>query len=148
MSRITVPLAMAAAILAAGCHSYKPLPAPASAVGRTVKVQFSVPRDLVAVRGATGDSVFSQVSALRGRVVDTVGDTMHVVLQRVTDTALDHPVPPGMTVTIVPAPSVAVDVLAVDEGKTAAFAGGTILVIAVLGVAALIALVATAGRAN
>lgn len=145
MSRITFPLTMAAALLAAGCHSYKPLPHPASAVGKTVKVQFSVPRNLVAVRGAAEDSVFSQVSALRGRVVDATGDTMHVVLQRITDSALDHPVPPGMTVTIVPAPSVAVDVLEVDEGKTAAFAGGTIVVVSILAVAALIALVATAG---
>lgn len=148
MRRNTFPLTMAAATLAAACHSYKPLPAPASAVGKTVKVQYSVPRTLVAVRGASGDSVFTEVSALRGRVVDAVGDTMHVVLQRITDTALDHDVPPGMTVTVVPAPSVAVDVLAVDEGKTVAFAGGTLAIIAILGVAALIALVATAGGPN
>ena len=144
MRRIPFPLPMAAAILAAACHSYKPLPAPASAVGKTVKVQFSVPRTLVAVRGASGDSVFSDVSALRGRVVDAVGDTMHVVLQRITDTALDHPVPPGMTVIVVPAPSVAVDVLAVDEGKTAALAGGTLVVVSVIAVAALLALVLAA----
>jgi hypothetical protein len=144
MRRITLPLTMAAAILTAACHSYKPLPAPASAVGKTVKVQYSVPRTLVAVRGASGDSVFSQVSALRGRVVDAVGDTMHVVLQRITDSALDHPVPPGMTVTVVPAPSVAVDVLEVDEGKTAAFAGGTVVVDAIVALAALIAAGGTA----
>lgn len=148
MKRMTFPLAMAAALLAAGCHSYKPLPHPASAVGKTVKVQYAVPRNLVAVRGAAGDSVFSNVSALRGRVVDAVGDTMHVVLLRVTDSALDHQVPPGMTVTVVPAPSVAVDVLEVDEGKTAAFAGGTIIVVSVLLVATLVVALASVAGAN
>lgn len=148
MRRSTFPLTMAAAILAVGCHSYKPLPHPASAVGKTVKVQFSVPRNLVAVRGASGDSVFSQVSALRGRVVDATGDTMHVVLLRVTDMALDHQVPPGMTVTVVPDPSVAVDVLELDEGKTAAFAGGTIVVVSALLVVALVAALVTVAGAN
>jgi uncharacterized Fe-S center protein len=145
MRRITFPLTMATAILAAGCHSYRPLPSPASAVGRTVKVQFSVPRNLAAVRGASGDSVFSGVSALRGRVVAIDGDTMHVVLLRITDAALDHQVPPGMTVRIVPAPSVAVDVLEIDEGKTVAVAGGTILVVAVAALVALVAALAYAG---
>ena len=145
MRRITLPLTMAAAILSAACHSYRPLPAPASAVGKTVKVQFSVPRNLVAVRGAAGDSVFSQVTALRGRVVDATGDTMHVVLQRITDSALDHPVPPGMTVTVVPAPSVAVDVLEIDQGKTAAFAGGTIVAVAIVGIIVLVVAVGTVG---
>jgi hypothetical protein len=148
MRRITFPLTMVTALIAAGCHSYKPLPHPASAVGKTVKVQFAVPRSLVAVRGASGDSVFSEVSALRGRVVDAVGDTMHVVLQRITDSALDHPVPPGMTVTIVPAPSVAVDVLAVDEGKTAALAGGTLVAFTVVLLAALLVAVASIGGPN
>ena len=146
MRRCTFPLTMAAAILAVGCHSYKPLPHPASAVGKTVKVQYAVPRNLVAVRGAAGDSVFSQVSALRGRVVDATGDTMHVVLLRVTDTALDHQVPPGMTIRVVPDPSVAVDVLEIDEGKTAVFAGGTIVAVsALLVVALMVALVSVAG---
>ena len=139
MRRSAFPLTMAAAMLVAACHSYKPLPHPASAVGKTVKVQFSVPRNLVAVRGAGGDSVLSQVSAVRGRVVDATGDTMHVVLLRVTDVALDHQVSPGMTVTVVPDPSVAVDVLEIDEGKTAAFAGGTIVVVSALLVVALVA---------
>lgn len=143
MGRTVLPLTTAAAILVAGCHSYKPLPQPVSAVGRSVKVQFSVPRNLVAVRGAAGDSVFTGVSALRGQVAAVEGDTMHVVLLRVTDTALDHQVPPGMTVKIVPAPSVAIDVLEIDQGKTAAFAGGTVLVLATLAVVALVVTVAT-----
>ena len=148
MRRSTFPLAMLAAILAVGCHSYKPLPHPASAVGKTVKVQFAVPRNVVAVRGAAGDSVFSQVSALRGRVVDATADTMHVVLLRVTDTALDHQVPPGMTITVVPDPSVAVDVLEIDEGKTAAFAGGTVVVASTLLVVALLAALMSAAGSN
>lgn len=148
MRRSTFTLTMAAAILAAACHSYKPLPHPASAVGKTVKVQFSVPRNIVAVRGASGDSVFSQVSALRGRVVDATDDTMHVVLLRVTDTALDHQVPPGMTIRVVPDPSVAVDVLELDEGKTAVLAGGTLVVVSVVLLAALLVAVASVGGAN
>ena len=145
MRRITLPSILAAAILAAGCHSYNPLPSPSSAVGRTVNVQFSVPRNLVAVRGAAGDSVFSAVTALRGQVASVTGDTLHVVMQRVTDTALDHHVPPGLTVDVVPAPSVAIDVLGIDEGKTAAFAGGTIVVLSIVVVAALIEALAATG---
>ena len=145
MRRTVLPLTAAAAIVAAGCHSYKPLPEPASAVGKTVRVQFSVPRNLVAARGATGDSLFSAVSALRGQVASVTGDTLHVVMQRVTDSALEHQVPPGLTVDIVPGPSVAIDALAIDEGKTAAFAGGTIVVVSVVALAALIAALATVG---
>ena len=144
MRRSTFTSTMVAAVLVAACHSYKPLPHPASGVGKTVKVQFSVPRTLVAVRGAGGDSVFSGVSALQGQVGAVEGDTLHVVLRRITDSALDHQVPPGMTVTVVPAPSVAIDVLATDEGKTAALAGGTIVVLSIVAVAALVAAVATA----
>lgn len=148
MTRVSRPLIAAAGMLAAACQSYKPLPDPASAVGRMVNVQFSVPRNVVAMRGASGDSVFTQVSALRGKVSAAAGDTLHVLLQRITDTALDHDVPPGMTVRIVPEPSIAIDVRGVDEGKTAALAGGTLVVLGIVVVAALVAALATAGRVN
>ena len=55
-----------------------------------------------------------------GRLVAVSGDTMQISLLRITDASADHPVPPGMNVTVVLDPSVAVDVLEVDGGKTAA----------------------------
>ena len=130
MRRINRSLTMGATFLVAACHSYKPLLIPVNAVGKTVSVEFSAPRTLVAVRGTLSDSVLKLVSTFRGRVISVSGDTLNISLLRITDGAQDHEAQAGMIVAVAPDPSVAVDVLEFDEAKTAALAGGTIYVAA------------------
>lgn len=89
-----------------------------------------MPRTLVAARSARSDSVLALVSALEGRLIAVSGDTMNISLLRITDSSPDHQAPPGMMVTVAPDPSVAVDVLELDEAKTAALVGVPIWVIA------------------
>jgi hypothetical protein len=129
MGRITPLLTVAVASLLAACHSYRPQPLPAIAAGRSVRVQFSMPRTLVAARSARSDSVLKLVSTFEGRLVAVSGDTMKISLRRITDAAPDHEAPPGMTVTVVPDPSVAIDVLELDAAKTTALIGIPIWVI-------------------
>ena len=140
MGRIAPLSTMAAGFLLAACHSYKAEPLTAAAAGRSVRVQFSMPRALVAARAAESDSTLKLVSTVEGRLVAVSGDTMQISLLRITDASADHPVPPGMNVTVVLDPSVAVDVLEVDGGKTAALVVIPIWVVA--SVAAAVAWVA------
>jgi hypothetical protein len=144
MIRIALPAAMTAVALLTACHSYKPLPlpSPGSAVGKSVRVQFAVPRSVTAARDAGGDSVLRFVSGFEGRVVAVVGDTMQVSLVRITDGAGNRPAPGGMRIGVTPDPSVAVDIRDVDGGRTAALAGGALVGLYV--VAAVVAIAAFA----
>jgi hypothetical protein len=54
---------------------------------------------------------------------------MNISLLRITDSSLDREARRGMTVTVVPDPSVAIDVLELDAAKTTALIGIPIWVI-------------------
>lgn len=113
----------AVVLLLGACHSYKPIAAPASAVGQQVRVLFSQPRALTGTRAPAPDSTLVAVSALEGRVAAVVGDTLRIAVTRLTDAAGDHPVTTPLLVAVLPAPSVAIDVLAVDKDRSATAAG-------------------------
>jgi hypothetical protein len=131
MRGVAVPVTLAAILLAA-CHSYKPLvlPEPGSVVGKEVRVQFSVPRDLAGVRQAGGDTVLRFVSAFRGRAIAVSGDTLQVAPTRITDGTGEHPAPGGIRVGVLPDPSVAVDAREFDGARTTALGGGALAVAA------------------
>lgn len=130
------------ALLGAACHSYQPLAAPSSAVSHPVRVQFSQPRALTVTRGGA-DSTFGGVSSLEGRVDAVSGDTLRIAVARITDGTGEHQVAGPLTVSVAPAPSVAIDVLSLDENRTGAAAGiglyVTTLVAVTLAAAAIIA---------
>lgn len=141
MRRIVLPVTMMAAVCLAACQSYKPLtlPSPGSAVGKAARVQYAAPRSVTAARDAGGDSVLRFVSRLEGQVIEVRGDTMTISVARIIDGTGSHPAPAGMRVGVTPDPSIAVDVRDLDGGKTAALAGGGLIVLSVIAVAALVA---------
>lgn len=143
--RPVAPLVTMVAVLFTACQSYKPLtlPGPGSVVGKEVRVQFSVSRNLAAMKDAGGDTVLHSVSALQGRAIAVSGDTLKIGLVRLTDGAGEHPAPAGIYVGIVPDPSVAVDAREFDEGRTAALAGGAMAGVYVALVIVLVATLAT-----
>ncbi|HEX2777867.1 MAG TPA: hypothetical protein VHM30_00095 [Gemmatimonadaceae bacterium] len=134
-----------AAFLAAGCHSYQPLQAPESAVSHPVRVQFSQPRALTVRTADAADSTLSGVTSLEGRVDAVSRDTLHIAVMRVVDGGGEHQVARPLAVSVVPAPSVAIDVLSLDENRTGAAAGVTLAVTALVGVAVLAAAIFAAG---
>jgi hypothetical protein len=138
--RVTVALA----VLLAACHSYKPLtlPGPGSVVGKQVRVQFSTPRNVRMVRDGGGDTILVSVGALQGRAVAVSGDTLLVAPALITDGTGEHAAPAALRVGILPDPSIAVDVRDFDDARTAALAGGTVLII--YGVAVIVAVAALA----
>ena len=133
------------ALPSAGCHSYKPLTTPGAAVSQMVRLQFSQPRDLLG-RTATGtDSLLSGVSSLEGRVLAASADTLHVTITRITDSLGERLVTTSVAVTIIRDPSVAVDVLALDANRTAAFGGGALYALVLVTAIALVAALYAAG---
>ena len=142
--RATALVRGAAGVLLLGaCHTYQPVATPASAVGQQVRVLFSEPRALSGAREGAPDSTLALVSALEGRVVTVVGDTLKVAVTRVSDASGDRPVPTGLVVPVVQAPSVAIDVLALDKNRSATATGITVVaasyVLAIVLVAAVLA---------
>jgi hypothetical protein len=68
---------LAALVLGAACHSFRPAPAPLHGGGTRVRLRFAEPRDLRA--GGAGDTLaWPRVTALVGRVTDVRGDTLHL----------------------------------------------------------------------
>jgi hypothetical protein len=144
MRSVALPIVAAAAVLLTACHAYKPvtLPGPGSVVGKEVRVQFSTPRNLTAARDARGDTVLRSVGAVQGRAIAVSGDTLYVALTRITDGTGEHSAPAAIRVGVLPDPSVAVDAREFDEGRTAALAGGTLIAVSIVVVAAAVAAVA------
>jgi hypothetical protein len=133
-------LLIAGATAFAGCHSYQPLTNPTAAVSQMVKVQFSQSRDLTGNTASGADTLLRGLSALEGRVMAASVDTLLMTVSKITDSLGERAVTTRTTVTIRRDPSVAVDVLAVDENRTAAVAGVSLAVVAY--VAVIVAVVA------
>ena len=128
------------AAFTAGCHSYQPLQIAAASVGHDVRVQFSTPRSVAATRTSGGDSVLALVSAIEGRVISGSRDTLSISVAKITDVGGEHGVGSGLMVIVGRDPSVAIDVLAVDEDKSAVAA--TLGVVTVAYVAVIVAVAA------
>jgi hypothetical protein len=92
------------------------------------------------------DSLLTGVSSLEGRVVAASGDTLRMALSKITDSFGEHMITTGIAVEIHRDPSVAVDVLAIDENRTAAVAGGSLMVVAYVAVVIAALAVLSLGR--
>lgn len=122
-----------------GCHSYRPLDDPIGSIAHNVKVQFSMPRNVVASRPSGGDTVLALVSAMEGRVYSASRDTVNVSVAKFTDAGGEHLVTPAWTVTVARDPSVAIDVLSLDENKTAVATTVSVAVVSYIAVIVLVA---------
>lgn len=135
-------VAISSAVIA-GCQSYQPLKDPASSIAQLVKVQFSLARNLVVSRPSGGDTLLALVSAIEGRVISASRDTLNISLVEIHDDAGDHVVAPSWVVTVARDPSIAIDVLSLDENRSAVAASVTavaaVYVVVIISVAALFA---------
>jgi hypothetical protein len=136
---------LASAGIVVGCHSYKPLTDPTMAGSQMAKVQFAQPRDIVVHPSAGRDTTLRAVSSLEGRVLSTATDTVELAITKVSDATGPRAVTTSLTAKIPREPSVAIDVLSFDAGRTAAFGGAALYVAIAALFLGLIAAVYSAG---
>lgn len=86
--RIRIAFALIVTLTGGGCHTYLPSPAPPTPAAEIVRIPFARPQVLVLARGerSTGDALdtLRGVTAVYGRVVALRGDTLELVVTRLS----------------------------------------------------------------
>ena len=128
-------------IFAVACQTYRPVTAPnGAAPSGTLRITFTVPRDVMLERDGARADTLHDVWRLEGRVAAIVADTMRVDVDQAYD-RLGRRLAAAGQVAIVPDSATRLEQRQLSAGRTL-FAGvGVLLILSTIAVVALIAAV-------